>query len=186
MHSESGKPHPRHETPPLPSAPPSDPTVLPPSRASDPALSHPRPSPLLLLHRVRRTAYPGCYGWPEAARNLGSKLPGGRRRARHRQAERLRRLLRAHCRSRAAPRACWWRCCCGPPGPGHSAYWMGCATAAAVGPGPAPGSAVGPRWGHRDLGLEGGVGPAEEVRQGEREGSAKSARPGKVEHVVGA
>ena len=45
---------------------------------------------------------------------------------------------------------------------------------------------MGPRWGHRDLGLEGGVGPVEEVRQGEREGSAKSARPGKVEHVVGA
>lgn len=55
-----------------------------------------------------------------------------------------------------------------------------------MGLGPAPGSAVGPRWGHRDPGLEGGVGPAEEVRQGEREGSAKSAMPGKVEHVVGA
>jgi len=152
-------------------------------------LSYPRAEPPTLPSHIpdlARTAYLGCCGWPEAARNLGSKLPGGRRRARHQQAERLRHRPQAHCRSRVAPRACWWRCCCGPPGPGHSAYWMGCATAAAVGLGPAPGSAVGQRWGHRDPGLEGGVGPAEEVRQGEREGSAKSARPGKVEHVVGA
>lgn len=168
MHSESRKPHPatRHR-------PPFSSFLRPNCPAPEPSL---RPRPLISprpfccstesgegLTRVLRMARGGA--------EPRLKLPGWQAAARHRRAEAAAPLLRAHCRSRAAPRACWWRCCCGPPGPGHSAYWMGCATAAAVGPGCCQGQPWARDGRHRDLGLEGGVGPAEEVRgRGEREG----------------
>lgn len=130
---------------------------------------------------VRRAAYPGCRGQPEAEQDLCSRRPGGRRRALRRRAGKLRRRPQARCRIRAAPQACLWRCCCGPPDPGRSAYWTGCARAEAEGPGPATGSAVGLGSEYQDPVSGGGVRPGEEVKQGESAGRVEGARPKKVE-----